>query len=120
MAKVNVEFDTVEKTISVKLDGKQVPDVVGVNLQKSYYSEANEDAFSCSIVSMTKDEDNDTRTYTQVMAKESKEAQIYDVVASKAFLGFVESRQAQKVSGSELVRPFPKRVEQQILAFLKG
>ena len=100
MSKINVEFDTKEKTLAVKIDGKPVPNIIGVNLSKSYYSD-DEDEFSCSLVTMTKDEANDIRTYTQVMATESKEAKIHDTLPSADFPGMLESRGKQQVAAGQ-------------------
>jgi hypothetical protein len=70
MAKISAEFDTVAKTLEVKLDGKPVSNVNEVRLSKSYMEEGE---FCASIVTMTEDEEHDTRMYTQLMARESIE-----------------------------------------------
>jgi len=85
MSKISVEFDTKTKAMSVKLDGKAVPDVVGVNLSKSYYSD-DEDAFQCSVTQRQKDEDNDIQTWTQLVAADSESAD----GKRSAFAGFLE------------------------------
>lgn len=68
MAKISVNFDTVDKTIKVSLDGKPVENVQCVRFDASYMED--EDEFNCCITTMTKDETNDMRSYTQLMASE--------------------------------------------------
>lgn len=85
MSKINVEFDTKEKTLSVKIDGKALASVVGVNLSKSYYSD-DEDEFTCSLVTLEKDDTNDIKKYTQIMAVDSEGARGHK---SSEFAGFV-------------------------------
>jgi phosphoribosylcarboxyaminoimidazole (NCAIR) mutase len=72
MAKVAIEFDTVEKTMSATIDGSAVPNVVGVNLYKSYSSKKDE--YSCEIVSAVESEDDDMRAYTRICAAEGAKA----------------------------------------------
>lgn len=86
MSKINVEFDTKEKTMEVSIDGKAVPNCVSANFSKGYYMD-DEDEFSCNVVTMERDEPNDMRKYTQVMASESEGA---SGTRSVKFPGFLE------------------------------
>lgn len=65
MAKVNVEFDTVEKTISVSINGQSIDDASEVVFHKDY-----EDEWCCSVLTMSHDEENDLRSYTRLSANE--------------------------------------------------
>ncbi len=89
MAKITVQFDTVEKTMAVTIDGKSVENVTDVNFYKSMYDEGE---CRCSLVTMSEDSDNDMRQYTQLVASETHEAkQLGDKAIASAFDGFVET-----------------------------
>ena len=68
MAKVLIEFDTVDKTLAVSIDGTAVENVVCANVSQGY---PREDEYCCEIVSGTKDRDNDIRTWTRVSASQA-------------------------------------------------
>lgn len=74
MSKVNVEFDTLDKTLSLTVDGKAVQDVAYVSMGKSWgsYSRGEEaNAFTCCFETQVKDEENDMNTCVRVCASES-------------------------------------------------
>lgn len=79
MAKVNIDFDTKTKEISVTFDGKAVDNVYAVSLSKSYYADDDvetENPFSLNLMTMdsTKQEDEGYRQMQQICASESVEA----------------------------------------------
>lgn len=81
MAKITVEMDTVEKTYSVKLDGKELDNVDCVSLYRQYpYSDSDDDGDKCCMsVSMVEaDEDNGLRTHTRICASKSDDAKQYE------------------------------------------
>lgn len=100
MAKINVEFDTKEKTMAVSIDGQEVADAYSVCLYRGYY-EDEKDKFSCSITTVQQDKDNDMRVITQTMAKQSVEAQ-QEMAQSKLHPEFVETK--EKKEGNKTVR----------------
>lgn len=57
-------FDTLEKTLTVTADGQDIPDVK----QACFYGGMAEDEFDCELTTMKKDETNDVRTVTRLMA----------------------------------------------------
>lgn len=69
MSKVTVEFDTLEKTVSVSINGKPVPDVSSVEFYRSY---DRDDEFRCGIMTVSKDEENDMRVVTHLVAHEEE------------------------------------------------
>ena len=88
MAKVSVEFDTVEKTLSCSIDGKAVDNVHYVSMSHGYM---NEEDFTCSITTMMHDEAEDIKTYTQLIASESKDSKKNkDFDRQSAIAGFIE------------------------------
>lgn len=75
MAKILVEFDTKAKTLSVKKDGTEMPNVVAVELARSDYygygygGEGDDDEdFRFSLTQMESDKENDTRQMTRTVA----------------------------------------------------
>lgn len=70
--KINAEFDTVEKTLAVLVDGKPVENVSEVYFMKNY---SDEKEFGCSVMTAKKDETNDTYEYHRLIASELGEAQ---------------------------------------------
>ena len=76
MAKFNIEFDTVSKSLVVKRDGNMVENVNSVEVYKSYpYNESGgedeEERFSIRVTQ--KMEEKDMVTYIHVTANETKE-----------------------------------------------
>ena len=67
MAKINVEFDTVEKTMSVSMDGKSVNDISEVFFIKSWN---NDDEWTCSLGTMQENEGDDLKVYTRLIASD--------------------------------------------------
>jgi hypothetical protein len=66
MAKIVAEFDTVEKTLVVTMDGKPVNDVTGVNFMKCYDGEE----CMADVVTRSEDESNDLKTMVHIMASQ--------------------------------------------------
>lgn len=78
MAKIVIEFDTVDKTMSASVDGKAVADVVEAYVSKRYSMSGDGDdevSYGCSITTMAEDEESDIRTMTRLCASESLEGQ---------------------------------------------
>lgn len=73
MAKINLEFDTVEKTLRVTMDGEVMENVDHVSLYKMYYYEeegGESPKFEIRVQKSEKDKDNKLITQTTVMASE--------------------------------------------------
>ena len=87
MAKVTIEFDTVDKSMAIAIDGKAVDNVQYVSL-----STYDGDEFGCSIETVAKDDEHDMRTYTRLCASESKDGkELRDSIVSDTFPGFVKA-----------------------------
>jgi hypothetical protein len=67
MAIINASFDTKTKSIEVSMDGAAVANVWGVNFSKSY---DDDEKYHCEIMTLAKDKDNGTMSYTRLMANE--------------------------------------------------
>ena len=77
MAKVNVEFDTKTKELSVTFDGKAVANVYGISLSKSYYSDSdNENPYSLNLMTLdaTQQKEEGYQSMQQIVAKDSSDA----------------------------------------------
>lgn len=70
MAKIVAEFDTVDKTLSVVIDGTAVDNVVGVDMHRGYCCDGDEQEFRCNVSQLSEDKDNKLRTFTHLMASE--------------------------------------------------
>ncbi|MBY0525592.1 MAG: hypothetical protein K2R98_19460 [Gemmataceae bacterium] len=105
MAKINVEFDTKDKSLSVSMDGKAMANVAGISLYQSY---DDEDEFRCNVVMATKDDTNDIRTVTSIYASEQPKADEQEKAFAEA--GF-------KVSKASPQRANP--IHRDIAEFLK-
>ena len=68
MAKINVAYDTIEKTMVCEMDGKVIDNVIGVDLGQSYM---DEDEFMCEIVTRETDETNKMYKFTKIIASEN-------------------------------------------------
>ena len=64
MAKINIEFDTINKTCTASMDGKVIEDFCGGSFYMGY-----DEKWACNLSSRTEDEDNDVVKYTGLMAK---------------------------------------------------
>lgn len=82
MAIVSIEFDTNEKSMTCKVDGKTIENVSYVCLGLNY---SDEDAYSCSIETSTKDEEHDMRIVTRMVASESRAGQ--ELIKARAHRG---------------------------------
>src|SRR5688572_20481063 len=76
MSKVNIQYDTSTKEISVKIDGEELADVCSVSFypEYSYGEEAEESKLVCSIVTKSEDEDNGVQKSTHYYVGSSAEA----------------------------------------------
>ena len=68
MAKIAVNFDTMDKSIEVKIDGKTIDNITSVNFCSDYGG----DEFNCCVTTMTDDEGSDIKSYTTLMASEKE------------------------------------------------
>lgn len=66
MAKIVAEFDTVEKTLVVTMDGKKVEDVSSASFMKCYSGEE----CMADIITRSEDESNDMKTMVHMMASQ--------------------------------------------------
>lgn len=71
MAKITLEYDTNTKEMALAIDGTPVENVSSLSIYQSY---SDEDEFCLNITTVSKDEDHDLRTYTQLMASETAAA----------------------------------------------
>lgn len=89
MAKIVAEFDTVDKTLSVTVDGQEVENVEEAYMRKGY---SDESKFVCSLMTCTDDKEGGMTTMTRLMASESAEVknskEKYPL--AKGLSGFVE------------------------------
>lgn len=69
MAKLVVEFDTVDKSFVVKQDGKKIDNVTSFSVYKSEYDEVSR----CDVGMMEEDEENGMHTYTRMCASKNDE-----------------------------------------------
>lgn len=69
MAKISVDFDTVEKTMVVKHDGKVLKNVNGLSMYCGY-----EGKHSCDIMMSEHDEESGVTMYQRLSASDSNEA----------------------------------------------
>ncbi len=72
MAKIIVEYDTVEKTGTVKQDGKELPNVNYVHMNPSY---DDPDEMCMCLGYMEEDETNDTKMSYMLTSSLTKEGQ---------------------------------------------
>ena len=68
MAQVNIQFNTVEKTLAVSIDGKPMENVVEVCAM------AYGDKFGLDILSRSHDEENKVVKFTKIVASQSDAA----------------------------------------------
>ena len=77
MSTIIAEFDSVKKTCVVKMDGKTLADAESVGFYycdpEKYGMEDVEPYWCCNIGMCTEDEENQTKTHTSIMARQSKE-----------------------------------------------
>jgi hypothetical protein len=70
MAKVNIEFDTSTKEMTVSMDGKALPNVMSVGIYKGYGMDGGDD-YSCSIMTKEDYTDDGYQSYQQIVARNS-------------------------------------------------
>jgi hypothetical protein len=87
MALVTVTYDTVEKTMQAAIDGTPVENVYEAYFMASYGEQGE---FHCALTTRLEDKDNDTLTYTRMMAAEAAGSDAKRAAASESFAGFVE------------------------------
>ena len=73
MAVITTEFDTMEKSLTVKMDGKAVTDVDNVEFFKSFIQD---DVFHMRVEKVELSEDKDMTTVTRIMAKEGQDVKV--------------------------------------------
>lgn len=73
MAKIVMEFDSVDKTWSVMQDGKALDNVTSLSVynMKDYMS--GEEMGCCNINMMSDDEENDIKTYEQLSCSKNED-----------------------------------------------
>lgn len=107
MAKMVIEFDTNDKSLSVTLDGQAVDNVVGAEVyRRGYYGygapddEDGDEEFAFSVMTAEKDKENDLTRMTRIVASQSVEGQFQDAQAIAGLPGFkrvaARSRQEDK------------------------
>lgn len=86
MAKINVEFDTATKELSVKMDGQAVADISSVAFYRDVYGD--EERSCCEMTTRTEHTDDGYYSYTRICAKDGVAAKqaIADGVA-RAYAG---------------------------------
>jgi hypothetical protein len=67
MAKIQVEYDTVEKTCAVSVDGTALANVVGVQFGLGYGKKGE---YRCEVMQMAESEDDDMYAMTRIVAGE--------------------------------------------------
>ena len=67
MAKITMEFDTKDKTLSVKIDGKEIENISSMSAYEVY---SDKGKFMFDVTSRTPSEDGDMVTMTHIMASE--------------------------------------------------
>lgn len=80
MSKINIEFDTVEKTLSVTKDGAVLTDICYATVYKSYEGDGK---FCLSVESEQKDEEQKTATRTVIYASEKTQSEFAAAVAAR-------------------------------------
>lgn len=88
MAKVNVEYDTVEKTASVTIDGKSVDNLASVVVYCGYsMNEDDPPKFCLEMTSCAEDEDNDMRSMNRITAsiKQPEKPSLQSAIAQYVF-----------------------------------
>lgn len=103
MAKISIEFDTLEKTLEVKMDGEVVNDVTSVSIYQPFsYDGDNDDddepTFQINLSLGEHDKINKVRKFTHLVASEQN-----------------PTGEVSKVKGFRLA---PTKVEQEIASFL--
>jgi hypothetical protein len=73
MAEVIITFDTKAKSTQVTIDGKEMADVVGVELYRGYYEADSDEApkFRFGLTQQTRDKDNDVMQMVRTCAAEN-------------------------------------------------
>lgn len=109
MAKITCEFDTQSKDLTVAIDGKAVDNVIGVNFYPRGY-DGDGDDYSCAVTTKEHNEDEDIKTYTNLIASET--AQAKDMVQkaqaseSEQFPGFVAAKDTSKSKAHQDIAGF--------------
>lgn len=77
MAKVNIAYDTVDKTCSVSIDGKPLDNVMECGIYYDYCSDEENPKFRFMASTMKEDEDNDMHEMHLIRAKK-KEKDVFE------------------------------------------
>ena len=87
MAKINVEFDTKDKVLSVSMDGKDIGNVSSVE----FFSGYDDDKFHGSITTIEKMDDDDIHKIMRISAEQNgfveitEESNLPRILANKLF-----------------------------------
>lgn len=81
MSKIVVEYDTVDKTLSVTMDGKPIEDLTDV----SFYVDSYDGSAHCHVHSMKRDKETDTVVHTTVYASTQEKEAIAKAIAKMVF-----------------------------------
>lgn len=68
MAKITIEFDTLEKTVAVAQDGTPVENVTGVNVYRQYGYDGYTDKYAIDVHTFSKDDATGVKVNTVLMA----------------------------------------------------
>jgi hypothetical protein len=71
MAKINIEFDTIEKICVVTIDGKKLPDVIYASIYKYYDGKGKEDSAEINVETRSKTGDDGITKRTSLYASEN-------------------------------------------------
>jgi hypothetical protein len=85
MAQIVITFDTKDKTMSATLDGAAIDNVLGCTLYQGY----DEDSYRCEIMTGTHDKDTDIRSYTRLIASETKDGKSLAAAGAEVKSDFV-------------------------------
>lgn len=112
MSKIFIEYDTVEKSLDVSMNGKALQNVDGVNIYRAYYdldgdNDENDDPdFHLSVCTVEKNVDDGHAVITRISAAESPEGKSSEAQDVPDMPGFKMT-----------TAPRQRRVEKQIADF---
>lgn len=108
MAKISIEFDTIEKTMSCTKNGEAISNVIGCNLSRGYGAKSD---YRCEIMTAVEDEAEDTYTFVRIVASDTPHGQALVKAGAKqsAVAGFVvEPSDDQAALEAEVLNFFGK------------
>jgi hypothetical protein len=104
MAKIAIEFDTVEKTMTATVNGAALDNVIGAHLNRGYGKKSE---YQCEVVMAEESEDDDMYKWTRIVATDSPEGQRQEAAGSKP----------AKVPGFTMVEDAAKKAKTEMLEF---